>query len=273
MYITNTALLLEKTAGARPVLCAFNAYNPDMALAIMEEAAAWQKPVIVQVTPATLDLYRWHPLVAFVRAAAGLFDIPVALHLDHAKKADEAMRAAAMGFSSVMYDGSRLPYRDNAANTAELVRYGHGLGIAVEGEIGHVGADDGDVARLTDPEEAAAFVRDTGVDLLAVAIGNVHGIPARDPDVDPDRAGRIAAAAGVPLVLHGASGLPPEVLRSCVTRGGMAKINFATDLKNAWLSACERRGGDGVADPRRLAAAGGAAVRAMVRAKMADVGG
>jgi len=272
VYITNTTLLLKSTVPSPSVLCAFNAYSPDMALAIMEEAARVGKPVIVQLTSATLDLYRWQPLVAFVKEAAGGFDMPVALHLDHAQEVDQAVRAVDLGFSSVMYDGSRLPYRDNVAHTATVVRYGHGRGVAVEGEIGHVGAGERDRSRLSNPREAAAFARDTGVDLLAVAIGNVHGLWDREPEVDPDLAARIAAAAGVPLVLHGASGLTREVLRSCVARGGVMKINFATDLKNAWLSALAGAVGDGAADPRRLTASAAAAVRETVRAKMTDVG-
>lgn len=153
------------------------------------------------------------------------------MHLDHAERVELVHEAVALGFSSVMYDGGKLPYDENVAVTAEVVAHCREAGVFVEAELGEVGGKDGAHAPgvRTDPAEARAFVAATGVDALAVAVGSSHAMKERTASLDLDLIERLRAAVPVPLVLHGSSGVPDEVITRAIV-AGMRKINVSTHL-------------------------------------------
>ena len=155
------------------------------------------------------------------------------MHYDHGLTFERCMTALKLGFSSVMFDGSAKDYKTNIAQTREIVKIAHAFGATVEGEIGHVGdagAADGTVAdEYTTPQEAVQYIKDTGVDALAIAIGTAHGAYKRKPRLDFDRLRQIRTATDIPLVLHGGSGLSDEDFITAV-REGIAKVNIFTDL-------------------------------------------
>jgi ketose-bisphosphate aldolase len=164
--------------------------------------------------------------------------VPVALHLDHGESFERVMKAIHCGFTSVMIDASNLPFCENAALTQEVVRCAHAAGVTAEGEIGMVGGGihaetSGEGFPMTDPEEAARFVAETGVDALAVAIGNAHGFYRAEPKLDLERLAAIAETVSVPLVLHGGTGIPEKAIREAVKRG-IAKINICTEFVAAF---------------------------------------
>lgn len=163
----------------------------------------------------------------------------IALHLDHGSSFEECMQAIHSGFSSVMYDGSSLPFEENIRNTKRVVEAAHACGVSVEGEIGHVGGAEGgalitggltaDSSLYTTVEEAVAFAKETGIDALAVAIGTVHGIVKGTPKLDLNRLADIRSAVDIPLVMHGGSGLSDETFQSAV-QNGINKINYFTEM-------------------------------------------
>lgn len=159
---------------------------------------------------------------------------PIALHVDHNPSFNECMEAIYCGFSSVMFDGSRLPFEENARQTAEMVKVAHALGVAVEGEIGFLGrgvnvADYQDDSIYTDPDEAARFVEATGVDFLAVAIGNSHGVYVETPHLDINRLKMLKEKVSVPMVLHGTSMIPDDQVVNAI-KNGIVKTNIATEF-------------------------------------------
>lgn len=172
--------------------------------------------------------------LAVARAAA----VPMAAHLDHATEVDLVHEAVALGFCSVMFDASQLPYRDNVEATAEVVAYCHERGVHVEAELGEMGGKDGvhQPGARTDPERARKFVAATGVDALAVAVGTSHAMLDRDAALDLKLIARLRAVVGVPLVLHGSSGVSDAGLASAV-EAGMTKVNIATHLNKVFTAA------------------------------------
>jgi ketose-bisphosphate aldolase len=175
------------------------------------------------------------------RAAAEEMARPVALHLDHGGGYELAARCVEAGYTSVMIDGSKLPFDENVEVTRRVVELAHAAGVSVEGELGHVAHNEegGDISRIfTRPEDASRFVEATGVDALAVAVGTAHGFYKGEVRLDFERLGRIRDAVGdaAALVLHGGSGVPDELLRRAV-ECGIRKINFGTELKNAFTLA------------------------------------
>lgn len=190
--------------------------------------------------------YRQGQLLPLARAAteaARLAAVPVALHLDHVKSDALLRQAADAGFSSVMYDAAHLPYAENLAATRNAAEWAHSHGLWIEAELGEVGGKDGAApldahapGARTEPEEARAFVADSGVDALAVAIGSSHAMTSRTAVLDHDLLGRLRKALDVPLVLHGSSGVPDAELSAAVT-GGIAKVNIGTALNIAMTTA------------------------------------
>jgi fructose-bisphosphate aldolase class II len=182
-------------------------------------------------------------IVAMAKVAAEEMEQPVALHLDHGGSYDLAARCVEAGYSSVMIDGSKLPLADNSALTRRVVELAHQAGVSVEGELGHVAHNDegSDISDYyTRPEDAARFVAETGVDALAVAIGTAHGFYKGEVRLDFARLESIRdAVPETALVLHGGSGVPEELLRRAIS-GGIRKINFGTELKNAFTREVKR---------------------------------
>jgi fructose-bisphosphate aldolase, class II len=197
------------------------------------------------------------------------------VHLDHATSADLVREAVALGFGSVMFDASTLPYAANVQATAEIASWCHERGIWVEAEIGEIGGKNGahDPVTRTRPDEAAAFAAATGVDALAVAVGSSHAMLTRDAVLDLALIAAIHAAVPVPLVLHGSSGVPDQALAAAIA-AGMTKINIATQLNKVYTAAIRARlaADHALVDPRRYCAAGRDAIAAEVRRLLAVLG-
>ncbi len=211
----------------------FNTTDTDMAEAVIGAAEEMNSPVIIGTAQVLLPYGELKLLAPSLRAAAQRASVPVVLHFDHGTTFERCMEALQLGFTSIMFDGSAGDPEQNIRETAEVVRIAHAMGVTVEGEIGHVGqadAGDGQTADMyTTPEEAAAFVKATGVDALAVAIGTAHGVYKTKPRLDIERLRQIRAALDTPLVLHGGSGLTDDDFRNTIA-GGIAKVNIFTDL-------------------------------------------
>ncbi|HET7304253.1 MAG TPA: class II fructose-bisphosphate aldolase [Segeticoccus sp.] len=254
-----TDLLISASTDGRG-LGAFNVVQLEHAEALVDAAERSGAPVVLQISQ---NCVRYHgalePIGVATLALARRATVPVAVHLDHAESTELVGEAVALGFSSVMFDGSKLPFADNVRETAEVVRRCHDAGLGVEAELGEVGGKDGVHApgARTDPAEAADFVRATGVDALAVAVGTSHAMLTRDAALDLDLIARLHAAVPVPLVLHGSSGVPDEELTRAVA-AGMTKVNIATHLNGVFTAALREylAGHPSVVDPRRYVAAG-----------------
>ena len=233
---------------------AFNVIQLEHAEAIVAGAAAAGLPVILQISENTV---RYHgalaPIGRAALAIAAAAPVPVAVHLDHATRADLVREAVDLGIGSVMYDASVLDYADNVAATAAVVRDCHAAGVWVEAELGEVGGKDGVHApgARTDPAEAFRFVGATGVDALAVAVGTSHAMRTKEATLDLPLIAAIRAAVPVPLVLHGSSGVADGDLAAAV-HNGMTKVNIATHLNQAFTAAVRAALDDGApVDPRK----------------------
>jgi fructose-bisphosphate aldolase, class II len=257
---------------------AFNVIGIEHAEGIVIGAESVNAPVILQLSANAIK-YHGGAIAPIGRACAEIANasaVPVALHLDHATSRVLCEAAVTYGFSSVMLDTSDLPYVDNLAQTAELVCWAHGQGVAVEAGLGTVGGKDEAVttrAGMTDPAAARAFVAETGADSLAVAIGTTHGMGERTARLDLDLLARIRAAVDVPLVLHGSSGVPDEGLAAAVA-GGITKINLATQLNQAFTGAVRRYLANDaiVSDPRTYLTEARSAVAACVADRLRLLG-
>lgn len=213
----------------------FNTVNLEMAKGVLAAAEELKSPVIIGTAEVLLPYASLEELAYFLVPMAKKASVPVVLHYDHGltdKKIVEAMR---LGFSSIMYDCSTDTYENNIARVAQMVKIADMFGASVEGELGHVGANDesaGDDSIYTEPEQARDFAQRTGVDALAVAIGTAHGAYKEKPRLDIGRLAEISRAVSVPLVLHGGSGLSDEDFKNCVANG-ISKINIFTDINCA----------------------------------------
>jgi len=234
---------------------AFNVIHLEHAEALVGAAEDAGLPVVLQVSENTV---RWHgslaPLGLATRALAERASVPVVVHLDHAVSIELVDEAVSLGFTSVMFDGSRLEDVENRSVTRSVAERCHASGVDVEAELGEIGGKDGVHAPgvRTRPDEAAKFAADTGVDALAVAVGSSHAMTERTAAIDLDLIAQIAAVVSVPLVLHGSSGVSDDGIAAAV-RAGMAKVNIATHLQGVFTGVVrERLGGDpGLVDTRR----------------------
>ena len=222
---------------------AFNVLNYDMIKLAIQKAEEVQKPILVACYPGFKDMIAIDAVAEIAKICAKNVKVPVGLHLDHSTEYDELIQAMHMGYSSVMYDGSSLPFDENAKNTAEVVKVAKALGIDVEAELGHVGdagqaSDFSDSAGFTSPDDAMLFVEKTGCSSLAVAVGNAHGSYIQEPNLDLDRISDINKKIGIPLVLHGGSGIPDEQVKEAVRRG-IAKMNVGTEFFITYFAALE----------------------------------
>ncbi|MDX2452632.1 class II fructose-bisphosphate aldolase [Desulfosarcina sp.] len=228
---------------------AFNIYNLEGALAVIQAAEELGSPVIIQLLPAALAL-GGAPLIQLCLAAGKNAPVPVAVHLDHCPSQKEILVALAAGISSVMADGSRLDYAGNLAFTKEIVQAADRYTAGVEGELGRLsGSEDGLTveaanAKMTRPEQAADFAEQTGISALAVCVGNVHGTYATEPRLDFDRLRAIGARVAIPLVLHGTSGLPDEMIVQAIAHG-VCKFNVNTEVRTAYTRTLSRLFRDG----------------------------
>ncbi len=243
---------------------AFNVVLLEHAEAIAEAAERAGLPVVFQISQ---NCVAYHGALAPIGTAtlsiARSMSVEALVHLDHADDLLLVREALALGFHSVMFDASALPYEANLAATRDVVRDCHAVGVLVEAELGEVGGKDGAHApgARTDPAEAARFVEAADVDWLAVAVGTSHAMTAREAAVDTGLIQRLSAATDVPLVLHGSSGLPDDQLAAAV-QAGIAKVNISTHLNGLFTDAVSARLREDPAsvDPRRYVAAGRTAV-------------
>ncbi|MET7518027.1 class II fructose-bisphosphate aldolase [Streptomyces sp. NPDC005480] len=245
MPLAATGALVAEATAARTAVAAFNVITLEHIEAVVAGAEAANAPVILQVSENAVR-YRYGRLLPLARAAAAAAEassVPVALHLDHVQSDELLRQAADAGFSSVMYDAARLPYDENLAATRAAADWGHANGLWVEAELGEVGGKDGSEpldahapGARTDPGEARAYVTDSGVDALAVAIGSSHAMTTRTATLDHDLLKQLSEGLDVPLVLHGSSGVGDDELSQAV-RGGIAKVNVGTALNIAMTAA------------------------------------
>ena len=250
-----------------------NAVNVEMARAVIETAEEMGAPVIVGTAEVLLPAMPLERVAEYLIPMAKKANVPVCVHYDHGLRFARCMQALRLGFTSIMYDCSTLPYEENVAQVAEMVRICRAMDATVEGELGHVGDNAGAGKLLrpedyyTDPDQAVDYVRRAGVDALAVAVGNAHGDYKFPPKLDFDRIDTIARRTGVPLVLHGGSGLADDDFRRAVALG-VSKINIFTDLDKAGKAGAEAGLKDGAATLMGLIPYEIAAMKAVVENKI-----
>ncbi|MBO5726688.1 MAG: class II fructose-bisphosphate aldolase, partial [Clostridia bacterium] len=210
---------------------AFNVYNTETVMGVIAAAEEAKAPVIIQVYPRLLNEEVGYYLCPTVIAAAHKASVPVCFHLDHGPSEWEVTRALRWGCTGIMLDGSAHDFETNVEMTKHIVETCKSLDIGVEGEIGHVGSvNDDAMSEFTDPAEAAEFVKRTGVTCLAVLIGNAHGHYKKPPKLDIERVKAIReATGGIPLVLHGGSGIPDDQVKAAIA-AGIRKMNIGTDV-------------------------------------------
>ena len=254
---------------------AFNANNMEQIQAIVEAAEEERAPVILQVSQGAIRYAGLELAAGMVKTIAGLATVPVVLHLDHGTDYLQNVRCFRVGFTSLMYDGSKKPYEENVATTRRVCELAHAVGIPVEAELGRVLQARDNVtpeevkAAMTDPDQAKEFVQLTGVDSLAAAVGSIHGMKSREARLDIDRVKAVQRAAGVPLVLHGSSGVRHEDIVEAI-QYGITKVNVATYLNQAFVRGMRRameEMPDNV-DPRKFLAVGRDEVKEAVREKI-----
>ena len=231
--LADTAVLARDCAARKVGLAAFNVVLLDHAEAFVDAAENTGLPLVLQLSQNAVKYHggRLRPLGRALIELAAASTVPVSVHLDHAESTDLCREAVELGFTSIMYDGSKLPDAQNRETTAEITAFAHEHGVSVEAELGEVGGKNGvhDPSARTNPEDAAQFVADTGVDLLAVAVGSSHAMATREAVLDNQLIAAIHELVPVPLVLHGSSGVPDEGMVAAI-QAGMTKINVSTHL-------------------------------------------
>ena len=243
MPLVTTKEILKKAQEGKYAVGAFNVENMEMVMAVIEAAEELNSPVIMQTTPSTVKYASFDYYLSNVSSAAKKSKVPVAMHLDHGSSFDLAMQALRSGYTSIMIDGSHNIFEENIEITKRVVDACKPSNIPVEAELGKVGGKeddlDGGCGGYTDPKEAKEFVERTNVDSLAVAIGTAHGVYEGIPKLDLDRLSEIRELVDIPLVLHGASGLPEEDIKESISRG-ICKVNFATELRIAYTEGVKK---------------------------------
>lgn len=237
--VVSSARLMKRAEKENYAIPAFNIDNLESAMAVSEIMHEMRTPVIVQMIPRTLNYGGIAIYPAMMRELMADCPVDYALHLDHGSSLALAKKCVAGGFSSVMFDGSLMPFEDNIKFTKEVTDFALPMDVSVEGELGTIGGkEEGDTdleASYTKVSEAEEFVRRTNVSTLAIGVGTAHGVYKGTPHINVERIKEIHSAIDTPLVLHGASGLSDEVLKDCIA-AGITKINFATELRQAYTN-------------------------------------
>jgi fructose-bisphosphate aldolase class II len=275
MVLVTNAYLLKRADEGGYAVGAFNANNMEMIQAIIETAEEEKAPVILQASQGAIKYAGLDFIVVMVKTAAEKTKIPVSLHLDHGTDYEQNIKCLRAGFTSLMYDGSSKPFDENVTITKKLVEIAHAVGVSVEAELGKIGGTEDNIvvseleATMTDPNEAKKFVELTKVDSLAVAVGTVHRMKTRTAKLDFDRIAKIKKAVGIPLVLHGASGVPDDGVKKAIA-AGIRKINIATELNKSFVNAVAKaiRDMPDEVDPRKMLTKGKEATKAAVREKI-----
>jgi fructose-bisphosphate aldolase, class II len=254
---------------------AFNINNMEIIQAIVETADEEKSPVILGVSEGAIKYAGLEYLAAMVKVAASETRVPIAFHLDHGTTYEVIIRCIAGGMTSVMIDGSKFGLEENIVVTREIVKVAHACGISVEAELGRLGGIEDNInvderdARFTKPEEANIFVAETRVDSLAIAIGTAHGLYKGVPNLDLPRLEEIAKLINMPIVLHGASGVPDDQITEAVKRG-VNKINIDTDVRLAFTAGLKEviLNQPEVFDPRKICAPSKTKMKEVVRNKI-----
>lgn len=226
---------LQFSVDQRYAVGAFNIANYVMAEGVIRAAEEKGLPVIINIAEVHFQILDMDNFMHYLLDRVHRSPAPMVIHLDHGYTYENIIKAIHYGFTSVMFDGSKLPYKENVARTREIVRIAHAAGVSVEAELGHVAglegepgsANEADTSAFTEPEEAERFVKETGIDALAVSIGTVHGVYKDEPRLDFARLKEIRKRVDIPLVLHGGTGLSREDFRKVIA-SGINKINFFT---------------------------------------------
>lgn len=253
----------------------FNMNNLEFAQAIVEAAIEEKSPFIFGVSEGALKYMGMEFTVAMAEAAARKSGLPIALHLDHGSSFEVAMQCIRAGFSSVMFDGSHYPLEENIRLTKEVVKAAHAMGVSVEGELGTIGGVEDDIsvneenANLANPDEAIRFHEETKVDCMAIAVGTAHGMYKGEPKIRFDIIEKVAGAIPVPIVLHGGSGVPDEMIRKAI-QAGVGKINVNTENQVACTKTIRDilNNDPKVYDPRKYLAPARKAMTEIVRSKI-----
>ena len=228
--LVNLQTIIEMADKGNYCIPAFNVYNTETIMGIIDAAEEKKAPVIIQIYPRLLNEEVGFYLCPAIVAAAQRASVPICFHLDHGPSELEVTRALRWGFTGIMLDGSVHDFDKNVEMTKHIVDTCAAIGIGVEGEIGHVGSvNDDAMDEFTSPEEAAEFVKKTGVTCLAVLVGNAHGHYKKPPKLDIERIKAIREATGTPLVLHGGSGIPDDQVKAAIA-AGIRKMNIGTDV-------------------------------------------
>ncbi|SEM80644.1 class II fructose-1,6-bisphosphate aldolase [Lihuaxuella thermophila] len=253
----------------------FNMNNLEYVQAITEAGKEERSPLIFGASEGAIRYMGLNNVVALARVAAEESGLPIALHLDHGSSFEIVMKCIRAGFSSVMFDGSHYPLEENIRLTKKVVEAAHAVGVSVEGELGTIGGveDDLDVseedATLANPEEAIRFWEETQVDALAIAVGTAHGMYKGEPKIRYDIIEKVSQNIGVPIVLHGGSGVPDESIKKSISLG-VGKINVNTENQVASTRVVREllENNPDMIDPRKYLGPAREAIKETVKAKM-----
>ena len=273
--IVSTREMLLKAQREGYAVPAFNIHNLETVQVVVDTAMEMKSPVILAGTPSTIDYAGGEYIKAIAEVAANKYNIPIAIHLDHFEEIDEIKKCIDNGFKSCMIDASKEKYEKNIEIVKEVVEYAHRYDTTVEAELGKLGGQEDDLvvdekdAMYTNPDDAVDFVNKTGVDSLAVAIGTAHGLYKGEPKLDFERLKEIRSKVSVPLVLHGASNVPDELVKEAISLG-ICKVNVATDLKIPFSDAVKEffKENPDANDPRKYMTPGKKAMKEIVKHKI-----
>ncbi|WP_160673494.1 tagatose bisphosphate family class II aldolase [Clostridium sp. C8-1-8] len=276
LMILSTREMLLKAQREGYAVPAFNVHNLETLQVVVETAQEMRSPVIIAGTPSTIESYAGPDYIkAIAEVASNKYNVPIAIHLDHFEEVDVIKKNIDLGFRSCMIDASKYDFEKNISIVKEVVDYAHAHDTVVEAELGKLGGKEDDLvidekdAMYTNPKDAAEFVKRTNVDSLAVAIGTAHGLYKGEPKLDFERLQEIRAVVEVPLVLHGASDVPDELVKKAISLG-ICKVNVATDLKIPFANAVKAyfNAHPEESDPRKYMTPGKEAMKEIVKHKM-----
>jgi len=249
LYFSPLELIL-KAKQKKVALGSFNVFNNEMFHAVTIAALKKKSPVIIATGEVDIQYFPPELAVSLMKIYSKKFDIPFLLHLDHCTQVELAEKCLRCGYSSIMFDGSQLPYEENVEKTRSVVKIAQWFGVPVEGELGVIlgtreffesTTQKDDQLKITDPEAARDFVLRTGIHTLAPSIGSAHGVYVKKPKIHFDILKRISKATKIPLVLHGGSGIPVEDVHRCIEEG-VAKVNVGTDLRRTLVDTIVHEG-------------------------------
>lgn len=274
MLVTGKEILVHAHENGYAV-GAFNVNNMEQVHAIVEAAEETKSPVIIQASQGGLKYAGVEYISAMAKVGAENTSVPVAIHLDHGTDFKQIMLCIRNGFTSVMIDASHYELEENIRRTKQIVEMAHAVGVSVEAELGKIGGVEDDIAvdekdaTYTDPDEAERFVKETGLDYLAIAVGTAHGPYKGEPKIDFDRIKIIKERLNIPLVLHGSSGVPEESIKKAVGLG-INKINIDTDIRMSFHSAVKEfiKNNPEAYDPRKILGPARKAMKEVIIGKM-----